>query len=535
MTSPTDDPPSLSPAGHLEDEPSERPPVLDDDAPDPAALAGLRTVAARMDPTPFVNLAGVDLATGPGSVGGPMVLDDLAVTWGRNEVLDQPTPATATLSLFDPTGVWAVGRELIGASLNLGFITPYPGETTPRRQVFFRGRITDVALAPRSELNTRGAGAVLTIGASSLLNDLANVVPFENWPEETLGARANRVAAFTTGAASSVTVRTYWQAPNVAPVAATDQPTVLDSLTDLYASSGPDRMVYFPDDRRVYFLNRRSFVTARTMAQLWWHPPDAFTHSRENAGAYALTRAVAGAENGLPATQNWLDAAAIEYGDQVSRNITNRVTRVELPHKDAGSTPTPFSQRVELSFVPGSVELNRGIRAVRQESMIVWNNYAQTAADDLAQMMGNEGSGWSVATLTVRPDLAGGFDYYEQFAQLLLSGAEQPSPLFLQRSWFPRLGIRPIVGIIGGVIRYAGGGWQVDIDVLPISTTVAQHAIAWDEIDDGSATYTLEWHDDTHPRGLHESLTYEDIGFVGMGLGMTTIPADRGWDQVYTS
>jgi hypothetical protein len=110
-----------------------------------------------------------------------------------------------------------------------------------------------------------------------------------------------------------------------------------------------------------------------------------------------------------------------------------------------------------------------------------------------------------------------------------------PSPLFLQRSWFPRLGIRPIVGIIGGVIRYAGGGWQVDIDVLPISTTVAQHAIAWDEIDDGSATYTLEWHDDTHPRGLHESLTYEDIGFVGMGLGMTTIPADRGWDQVYTS
>jgi hypothetical protein len=97
MTSPTDDPPSLSPAGHLEDEPSERPPVLDDDAPDPASLAGLRTVAARMDPTPFVNLAGVDLATGPGSVGGPMVLDDLAVTWGRNEVLDQPTPATATL------------------------------------------------------------------------------------------------------------------------------------------------------------------------------------------------------------------------------------------------------------------------------------------------------------------------------------------------------------------------------------------------------------------------------------------------------
>jgi hypothetical protein len=504
------------------------PPLPDDAAPlTSEQRAVLRTVAGRSVPVPFVTLAGVDLP-GTASAADPVALDDLSVTWGRSEPLDQPTPATGTVRLLDRTGTWAVGRELIGQPLALGFTLTLP-DSTIYQLVFFRGRVTSVELEQRSKSNA-AAGVLLTLGVSSLLTDLGNRVPFEAWPEETVADRTARLATYTAGVASSITVRTFWQTPKAVPVAATEQTSILDSLTALYSSTGPDRMTYFPNDQRLYFLNRRGY-SGRALAQLTWKTPDpAARHSRENAGAYIITMGVAAAENGLPAVGHWLDAAAIDYGDTVSKSIGNRITRVEVSHRDAG---TGFTDRVETALVPGTDEALQGVRAARVDSLIGWNNYAQTAAGDLAAMMGAEGAGWSIGRLTVRADLAGGFDYATQAAQLLLCGAEQPHFFFLQRSWFPAVGIRPIFGIIGGVIRYVGG-WQIDVDLLPVSVDGPQHAIAWDEIDDGSATYQLEWHDDEHPRALHESVTYEDIGFVGRGLGVTSTPADRGWDQVYS-
>lgn len=520
-------PPSPGPVD-LDQVPADPPPPLPDGALSPAAsvAAGLRTSVGRPQFTPFVTLAGVDLASSLADT-DPIALDDLAVTWGRSEPLDQPTPATATVRLLDRTGRWATGRDLIGQPLLLGWDYALPGFTTTRT-VFFRGRVTGVDLQPRSESNAAG-GLLLTLAASSVLTDLANLVPFADWPEETVAARAARLAALAAGPVSSVTVRTFWQTPNAVPVAAADQPSVLDSLTGLYSSTGPDRMTYFPDDRRIFFLNRRAYA-GRSLALLTWHPSgDPQPHSRENTGAYIITTGVPATENGLSATGHWVDAAAIEYGNTMSKSIGNRITRIEVAHKDAGAA---FADRVETSLVPGTDEVSQGVRATRLDSVIGWNNFAQTSASDLAAMMGAEGAGWSIGTLTVRADAAGGFDYVQQATQLLLAGAEQPHMFFLQRSWFATVGIRPVFGIIGGTIRYAGG-WQVDMDLLPAATGDPQHAIAWDEIDDGSATYQLEWHDAEHPRGLHESVTYEDIGFVGRGLGMTATPADRGFDQVY--
>jgi hypothetical protein len=63
-----------------------------------------------------------------------------------------------------------------------------------------------------------------------------------------------------------------------------------------------------------------------------------------------------------------------------------------------------------------------------------------------------------------------------------------------------------------------------------VTTTLAQHPLAWDEVDDGTAGNTLRWYDDDQPDGMHESVTYEDLGHVGLGLGATTVPPNRGWD-----
>jgi hypothetical protein len=527
-------PPPLPDLDELPGElPGEHPPEGEDGT---AAGALLRTTAATgvIRPVPVVSLSGADIASGAGGP-GPIALDDLSVTWGRGELMDQPTPATAQVSLFLPDRAWAAGRELIGQPLNLAFTAVKPG-AGPVRQVFFRGRVTSAQLSRRSVLNTDGSttdGALLELGASSVLTDLANRVPFEDWPEETLDARRARIAGWTAGVTSSVTVRTDWNGAHVLPVAAADQTSILDSLTGLFDSCGPDRMSYFPDDQRIYFMARREINTRSHSTQLWWNVTGDGT-ARDNTGAYIRSRAVTAGmyANSLAGLPQYLDAAAVEYDGKLAKEITSRITRVEISHKDSLSTPTAFAQRVETALVPGTNEAAQGVRSIRHESQVCWNNYAQTCASDLASMASREGAGWATGSVVYRADLAGGFESFDQVS-LLLTGAETPPVVFLARSWFPELGIRPLFAVIGGQIGYAEG-WSVECDLQAVSTFGnAQHALAWEEIDDGSATYQLEWHDTDHWRGLHESVTYEDMGFCGLGLAVSTTPTNTEWDQVY--
>jgi hypothetical protein len=88
-----------------------------------------------------------------------------------------------------------------------------------------------------------------------------------------------------------------------------------------------------------------------------------------------------------------------------------------------------------------------------------------------------------------------------------------------------------VFGVMGGTIAYSREGWDLTLSLAPITTTQKQHSITWEEIDDGSTTFELQWHDTDHTRGLHESVTYEDMAFCSTGLGVSTIPADVGWDQ----
>jgi hypothetical protein len=104
------------------------------------------------------------------------------------------------------------------------------------------------------------------------------------------------------------------------------------------------------------------------------------------------------------------------------------------------------------------------------------------------------------------------------------------SAVFLQRTWLSAVGVRPVVGIIGGSIAY-DGGWRLELDVMPITTgTVAQHPITWEEIDDGTPGNTLVWTDGDDPNGLHESLTLDDLYYCPRGLGVTSTPPNQGWD-----
>jgi hypothetical protein len=506
-----------------------------------AALFG-DAAPAGIQPVPVVSLGGVDVASAPdSSLTFPMVVDGIHVTWGRSEALAQPDPPAASFAIFDPSGVWAVGRELIGQLVTIRWVATKPGDPAPSSGVFFVGRITGAKLTRKTVTRSDGVkmhGAQVALSAASILTDLANITPTGDWPEETLGARSARIAAAASNVVSSLAVAAFWQAPNVAPVAAGDQVSLLEHLIALYDAAGPNRYSFLPATHAVVSIGRRDWPSNRTLAGLTWNAAGEGT-PRDGKGAYVCGFGADADPAGLPAVPLYLDGEAIEYAFSaaLTKDITSRITRVEVAHTDSGSTP-PYADVVESQLVsaidPTVNEVTMGVRTARQDSQLVWNSYAAVAASDLAYMAAREASGWRADPITVRPALSGGFETWAQMTQLL-AGTEQQSMVFLQRSWFAQLGIRPIFGLIGGKISYVGGEWLCECELLPANTLpMAQHQLSWSEIDDGSATYQLEWWDDDNPRGLHESLTYEDMAFVGRGLGMTDPPADTyGWDRTY--
>jgi hypothetical protein len=500
------------------------------EAADVAGLFAASLDAGGLDPVPIVAIAGVDVAsgTGGGTPTGLVVLAGLEVTWGRDDVLSQPDPATARLELFDATRTWATDRPLNGLLVTIRWSGAAPPAAGNGSTVFYRGRISDVQVIPRTLAGVRGSLIRLTL--ASILTDLANQIPTDAWPEETLGARGGRVAAAAAATLpGGLTTRSFWWTPNVAPVAVTEQSSLYDHLLSLYDSSGADRFTYWPPDERAVHLPRRDYFSSRGLAGLWWNLPGDGT-DRAGKGVYARSYAVtpSGAVyGGLPLV---IDSYALEYdpNDGLRRPPSARITRAEVNHPDAGNG---YAKRTVTAAIPGVDESVSGVRTARLDSIVAWNSYADVAASDLAAFVQKEASKWQLAPLRWSVKKSGGFDTATQLA-LLLYGGESSSIFFLQRSWLPGYGIRPIFGVMGMTITYRDGGWVLDMTLAPITTTLKQHAITWEEIDDGTTGREVQWWDDDHTHGMHESLTLDDLGYVATGLGVSTVPADTGWDAL---
>lgn len=501
-------------------------------------LFGAAVTPGRFRPTPVVAVDGVDVASGPGGSGpggsGLMVVDGLTVTWGRDDVLDQPTPATGTLTLFDASKTWATRADRRGAAVTIRYegTDPLLGFLTA---VIFRGRVgAPVNLSPRTVTDPGTGqpirGTLVELPLQSILVDLGNVVPTTAFPTETMGDRLDRLAALA-GASGvctgGVTMRSFWRAPKVAPVAAKDQDSVLDQLTAVYQSSGADRMTYLPHNDSMTYLVRRDYASSRGLAGLWWDANDT-ARARAGQGAYIRSYSV----GGTPSTPLYLDSATLEYDPADGVTTPPRFTRAAMAHPDEGATWGTRNIEIPVPLEDGSLpdETVFGVRVAKIDSLVGWNNYADVALSDQAFFLRREGSRWVLAPVTLTTRRTGGFETGDQ-GTVLLGGFERNDPFFLQRSWLPAYDIRPVFGVMGGSIAYSQGGWDLTFSLAPVTTTLPQHAISWEQVDDGTATYELQWHDGDHARGLHESVTYEDMAYCSTGLGVSTIPPDVGWDR----
>lgn len=498
-------------------------------------------------PVPVVTIGGVDVATGLGQTQvrpprppavpgqptpdptntGPLsatliVMDGTTVTWGREDVFEQPDPATGTLVLFDGSGSWGTSLDLRGQSVVLSWTGTPPEGGAPVREAYFRGRVGSPVRIVRHTVQladgTLVDGSLITLPLVSILLDLANVVPAVDWPAETMEARRVRIAADAAAVLpGGITIRDFWKTPQVAPVAAAQQVSLLDHLVALYDSSGADRMSYLPNEQRVVNKERLDYPASRGPSRLWWDPPSAAASPvRAGRGIYATAGS---------GPDYYLDSRDLLYdpGDGITQPA--RITRVQVTHPDAGNG---YASRTTARTVAGTNEVRDGIRTASLESLVAWNPYADTAAGDLAELAGKEGAAWRLEPLRFSSADAG-FHSVAQ-ARALLRGAEIQQLLFLERSWLPRYGLRPVFGVLGGAITYAEGSWELELNVSPMTAAPRQHAITWEEIDDGSTSYQVEWWDDDNPRGMHESLTLEDLGFVSSGL-VGPMGPDTGWDE----
>lgn len=479
-----------------------------------------------LHPTPAVTLDGLPL---PGSTAGGVptdrvALDGVEVTWGRTAPLgEQPEPATARLSLFDPTRAWAVTRPLIGAPVQLSW-TADPG-TGPVTGTYFRGRVAAVDLRPHAVTTPAGRivrGTLVQLSCTSILTDLANRIPAEAWPAETLGARADRVRAAALDILGDVIVRAVWREPEVAPVAAADQVSIYEHLVALYDSCGADRMTYEPHTNRVLYLVRPDYDTRRDAGVLWW---DITTGARPSQGVYIRPSAMTPAGGTDPVVPMWLDAAAVGYDEGLARTAGSGITRVQVTHPDLADA---YNDRTTTAAVPGVVDAAAGVRTLRQDSLVTWRAWADLAAADLLEVATEEGAGWRPGPVRFLSRPAGGFETIDH-VWWLLGGTEITRPVFLQRSWMTPHGVRPIFHVIGGTIAWRSGGWEVDCELGPVSLPTRQHPVTWEEIDNGTAAYQVRW-DDTGPRRLHDTVTFEDLAYVGRGLGATATGPDTGWD-----
>lgn len=485
----------------------------------------------RLGPTAFLALDGVDVArsTVAGVPTDLLAMDGLAVTWGRTEALDQQEPATASVALFDPSRRWHLSRSWVGVPVTLRWEITIGGVTTVR--TFFRGRVAKVNPVVTTLAGIRGS--LVTLDLTSVVADLANVLPTIAWPEENLGSGPSpkpgrRVRLEAALAAAGVTggmgARTDWDAFAAATVNADEQVSLSEHVR-LFYDSLVERYTYSPTGDRMVQVSSRDYSTRRTLGRLASDPVGAAT-DRAGQGVYARARSL----NTGPGL--YLNAREIDYPPDagIARDQTSAITRVRLATTDLVNSVEvkTWAERV----VAGANEATNGVRTLNVDSGI------SSSAQNLQltkweTMVRQDAAAWQLEPLGLRLAPAGGLEELDQLLHLMV-GNESNALFFLQGSELPLYGVLPVVGVMGGVITHDGGSWELELNVAPISLTAAQHPLSCEELDTGLPATQIQAWDTPNPLGFHPSLTFEDLAWVGLGHGAadTDTFTDRGWDYL---
>lgn len=450
------------------------------------------------DAAPTLTIGGAAVAIG--QTADLLAVDALSITWGRASLLEQPTPARASVVLLDRTAgrTMATRTDLIGQRVLVG----WSGSDGSAGAVgaSFEGRVTDVEVEPAAVRNSAGLmvrAARVTLSCSSLEVDLANYEQAEGtaWPAETVAARRQRLDAlmpaglFTTGNAEPLAGDTWMDAYGAAAVDVSGK-TLLDLVRQLNDSTA--RPTIFNPGGGLGAVRRR----------VWTAPAVPFTTRLEPVaelgGRYALTSSpIVGARR--------IAGHRLAPGGGVHREQSSAITRVQINYVAAG-TSTTYSLAV-----PGApAESVIGRRTLSIDSCLADAAGAAQLAAEWASIVQLEAAAPRLSSMTWRSSEGWWDDDLQRL--MMLCGVELPYPLLVEGSWLPELGMTPRVGIIGGTIGYAAGDWTIGLTPAATVHVNAPPGLRGRYAASSSAV---------RARDLDPSFTFGDAAWAQIGAGFT--------------
>lgn len=454
---------------------------------------------------PTLSVAGVPIATGPVAGAAPDVvaIDKLGVTWGRKTLLDSPTPSTSSLTVRDvsPRATFARRTDLKGAAVVVGWSTGTDAGTS------FRGRVTDVEVLPRG---AGRPGFTVRLVCSSKEVDAANYTAPEGtaWPAETASVRLGRIRDLMPFGLYAGGI----ELPNRAAVGLVDVADpgldfdgypvgpadvggkdALSLLRELWRSLSPAPLIYDPA------ADSLAFIRSRT------HQYD------QNAGGTLVGRLVA--VNGklrvqpYAALQTTLDAALVPLTGPLAQRLESTLTRVEVKWWD---TAAAKQATASYAIVTAAAELAAGRRVLSVDSILADSALAAQLAGQWSRLASQAGEPTLAEPMLYRSARAGGFAD-DTAAGILLAGRERPAEIYVGRSWVTRVGQRPLYGIVGGSIAYAGGEWELQLQPAPV---LVNDPIAKAITANGAANSAAVKLSD-----VHDSVSVGDLKHVNIGAG----------------
>lgn len=498
----------------------------------PSVLRGAAAPGAGITLNPIVSLPTGRIGGAPADGSLPeLIALDFDLTWGRDGVLDQLEPSTGRLTVLDTTRRWATSREWIGERVDLGWdAIDRNGLVTSRW--FFRGRIDSVKVVRHPIARPDGStlwALRAEFGLVDVLRELADIVPPADWTYEwvedgpnrpSLDWRLRRIrslvgAQLPGGIATVPNANSY-----VGAIKSDAQVSLWEHLIRIGDGMGL-RLLYSPHSQTLSWQPSRDWTNRRAVGQLWRAGTTEGT-ARDGAGVYVRARQLANTAQ----TQLYLDGTALDADEDwgVERDATSRINRITVTAYSDIGTGARETRSVDVPGVPTTL----GIRAMRVDSAFTFGMNTLGLWSDAAAI---DAAAWRVSPFRLDTSRAPFEDVRQVLA--LVSGYESETVVFLTGTRLPELNVAPVFTVIGGKIGYRDGHWEIEWRPAPIRLIYPQHSIEWENIDAGTTGYVIEWHDDVNARAFHESVTYEDLAYVGRGFAIAEDAADiatSGWD-----
>lgn len=267
----------------------------------------------------------------------PLAISGLAIHWGRQNTIDQPSPATCTFEILDREG----GFTRYDSTIHLGSKVLVWSELEGARVVVFGGRVTDL----HSEWTDAGPGASLRVIAADMLADLANrFVGAEPWVMENLQARAQRILA-AVGPAVTLVVAAAPAAKLISRMDV-DRQDAAQLLFDLAVTGNAVLWAAVTNDTGGLYLYFEDPNARAALVVFVRSPPD-------NMWAPS-----ASAATGTPLSACLVLRDPVEW----TRAVTDLVTRATVRWRDQTTTPGTTERSVTLT--DPSSEITYGARGL---------------------------------------------------------------------------------------------------------------------------------------------------------------------------